>query len=203
MPNGKSSFGMTAFTHEFARLGESNFRINDFLKRVRCGPLHSSYCDWFAHFSRLLLPRSRISRNSPGPLMRRRLLRSRSSGGRAGSIRRSTYSGSSGLIARPRARAWCGRPQVGGLDSLIGNVQSSSFTPRQFQSDVTPPALAPAAASKPAGAFLTKSPGSGRQFLKRRGPSMPSHEHPRRSGRRRKARSASARRRQCTVLRCR
>ena len=46
----------------------------------------------------------------------------------------------------------------------------------------------------------TKSPGLDRPFLKRRGPSMPWHEHPPRYDRRRKARSALARRQQCTVL---
>jgi hypothetical protein len=112
MPDGKSRLGMTALAHEFCRLRRSDFRIFDFLKRVRCGPLRSSYCDRLAHFSRLLLPRSRISRNSPGPLMRRRLLRSRSSGGRAGSI----LSLECNLMIQQRGQTAAGRGARGGAD---------------------------------------------------------------------------------------
>jgi hypothetical protein len=50
------------------------------------------------------------------------------------------------------------------------------------------------------GVWATKSRGLDRPFLKWRGPSMPWHEHPPRYGRRRKVRSALARRLQYIVL---
>ena len=66
----------------------------------------------------------------------------------------------------------------------------------------TPPTRGGRAPNRPdfSSVSATKSQDLDRLFLKRRGPSMPWHEHPPRYDRRRKARSALARRRQCIVL---